>query len=85
VDYVIGDEDGKRSWIGHPVWSEFWKKLAQEVVSDSKVLFASDDDYLFLVLARGVEIVAEAKAAHGQLRGQTAFQSQSTIPILSGT
>jgi hypothetical protein len=76
VDYVISDEDGKRSWIGHPVWSDFWKKLAQEVVNDSKVLLASDDDYLFPVIARDAGIVAKAKAAHGRRERQPAFRSQ---------
>ena len=62
--FVISDEDGERSWIRQPLWSEFGKKLAQEVVSDSKVLFAGDDDYLFPVLARGAEILAKPKATH---------------------
>jgi hypothetical protein len=65
MDYVIGDEDGERSWIRQPFGSEFGKELAYEVVSDGKVLLAGDDDYFFLVLARGVEIVTEAIAAHG--------------------
>lgn len=63
--FVISDEDGERSWIRQPIWSEFWKKLAQEVVSDGKVLLAVDDDYFFPVLAREAEIVAKAKTAHG--------------------
>ena len=64
VDYVISDEDGEGSWMRQPLWSEFGKKLAYEVVSDGKVLLASDDDYLFPVLAREAEIVAKAKAPH---------------------
>jgi hypothetical protein len=75
VDYVIGYEDGEMSWIRQPLWSEFGKKLAYEVVSDSKVLFAGDDDYFFPVLRRGVEIVAEAKAAHRRL------ERASSVPI----
>ena len=62
--FVICDEDGKGSWIRQPVWSEFGKELAYEVVSDSKVLLAGNDGYLILVLARVVEIMAKAKAAH---------------------
>jgi hypothetical protein len=76
VEYavVILDEDGERSWIRQPVWSDFGKKITQEVVSDSQVLFAGDDDYFFPILAREAEIMAKAKAAHSWREKQLAFQ-----------
>lgn len=80
MDYVISDEDSERSWFRQPVWSEFGKKLAQEVVGNSEVLLAGDDDYLFPVLAREAEIVIKAKAPHGPGERQPAFQSQSSVP-----
>ncbi|MEK6287708.1 MAG: hypothetical protein AABO57_18475 [Acidobacteriota bacterium] len=76
--FVISDEDGKRSWIRQPFWSEFGKELSQEVVSDSQVLFAGDDDYLFLVLASVVETMAKAKAVHGPGR------RANCVPITNG-
>ena len=73
VEYgvVINDQDAERSWIRQPLWNDFGKQLAQEVVSDSQVLLGRDDHYLLLAGATITETIAKANVDHGRIEKTT--------------
>jgi hypothetical protein len=70
---VVPDENGKSAWMRQYVWTEFWQEPAQEVVSDSKVLFRGNDDYLFVVVQSVADNVFESMVAHSRCQRQLAF------------
>ena len=73
VEYgvVINDQDAEMPWARHPLGSDFGKQLAQEVVSDRKVLLRRDDQYLLLGGDTITETIAKANVDHGRIEKTT--------------